>query len=50
MTVDNEGNQGNMELFDAGSGKGRGLRASRELAAGDVIFTEASFAAVVLDR
>ncbi|XP_056259665.1 histone-lysine N-methyltransferase SMYD1a [Seriola aureovittata] len=42
---------GNMEtaaLFDAGK-KGRGLRASRELRAGEVVFAEPSFSAVVFD-
>uniref|UniRef100_A0A3Q0S7T5 [histone H3]-lysine(4) N-trimethyltransferase n=1 Tax=Amphilophus citrinellus TaxID=61819 RepID=A0A3Q0S7T5_AMPCI len=36
------------ELFDAGS-KGRGLRATKELNTGEVIFSEPSFAAVVFD-
>lgn len=43
---------GNMEsavLFDAGK-KGRGLRANKELRAGEVVFAEPSFAAVVFDR
>lgn len=39
----------NVEVFDS-PGKGRGLRASRELWAGDVLFVEPSFAAVVFDR
>lgn len=38
----------NVEVFDS-PGKGRGLRASRELWAGDVLFVEPSFAAVVFD-
>ncbi|XP_008300623.1 histone-lysine N-methyltransferase SMYD1-like [Stegastes partitus] len=36
-------------LFDAGK-KGRGLRATKELNTGDVIFAEPSFSAVVFDR
>lgn len=43
---------GNMEsagLFDAGK-KGRGLRATKELNTGEVIFAESSFSAVVFDR
>ncbi|XP_071322418.1 histone-lysine N-methyltransferase SMYD1a [Trachinotus anak] len=42
---------GNMEraaLFDAGK-KGRGLRATRELSTGEVVFAEPSFSAVVFD-
>lgn len=35
-------------MFDAGE-KGRGLKTTKELAAGDVVFAEASFAAVVFD-
>lgn len=46
MTV---GNMERAELFDAGS-KGRGLRATRDLNTGEVIFSEPSFAAVVFDR
>lgn len=46
MTV---GNMESVELFDAGK-KGRGLRATRELNTGEVIFAEPSFAAVVFDR
>uniref|UniRef100_UPI0037E84AB6 histone-lysine N-methyltransferase SMYD1a n=1 Tax=Semicossyphus pulcher TaxID=241346 RepID=UPI0037E84AB6 len=45
MTV---GNMESAELFDAGK-KGRGLRATKELNAGDVVFAEPSFAAVVFD-
>ncbi|KAG7240901.1 hypothetical protein INR49_023475, partial [Caranx melampygus] len=42
---------GNMEaaaLFDAGK-KGRGLRANRDIKAGEVVFAEPSFSAVVFD-
>lgn len=46
MTV---GNMESAELFDAGK-KGRGLRATKELNAGEVVFAEASFSAVVFDR
>lgn len=46
MTV---GNIESAQLFDAGH-KGRGLRATKELCRGDVIFAEASFSAVVFDR
>ncbi|KAG7476579.1 hypothetical protein MATL_G00084290 [Megalops atlanticus] len=42
------GNMENVEVFNA-EGKGRGLRATKELWAGDVIFAEPSFAAVVFD-
>ncbi|KAM6985133.1 histone-lysine N-methyltransferase Smyd1-like [Aplochiton taeniatus] len=42
------GSMENVELFDAGE-KGRALRSTRELLAGDVVFSEASFAAVVFD-
>ncbi|KAM9821232.1 histone-lysine N-methyltransferase SMYD1a [Neosynchiropus ocellatus] len=45
MTV---GNMDSAQLFDAGK-KGRGLRATKELNAGDVVFAEASFSAVVFD-
>ncbi|KAM8744111.1 histone-lysine N-methyltransferase SMYD1a [Acanthopagrus schlegelii] len=45
MTV---GNMESVELFDAGK-KGRGLRATRELNTGEVVFAEPSFAAVVFD-
>ncbi|XP_073334178.1 histone-lysine N-methyltransferase SMYD1a isoform X1 [Pagrus major] len=45
MTV---GNMESAELFDAGK-KGRGLRATRELNTGEVVFAEPSFAAVVFD-
>uniref|UniRef100_A0A3Q2XNI7 [histone H3]-lysine(4) N-trimethyltransferase n=2 Tax=Hippocampus comes TaxID=109280 RepID=A0A3Q2XNI7_HIPCM len=45
MTV---GNMDSVELFDAGE-KGRGLRAGRDLSTGEVVFAEASFAAVVFD-
>lgn len=39
----------NVEVFDAGE-KGRGLKTTKELWAGDIVFAEASFAAVVFDR
>ncbi|KAM4597611.1 histone-lysine N-methyltransferase Smyd1-like [Polymixia lowei] len=42
------GNMENVELFDAGK-KGRGLRATKELCAGEVVFAEPSFSAVVFD-
>ncbi|XP_034402913.1 histone-lysine N-methyltransferase SMYD1a [Cyclopterus lumpus] len=45
MTV---GNMGSVQLFDAGK-KGRGLRATKELTAGEVVFAEPSFSAVVFD-
>ncbi|KAM9338538.1 histone-lysine N-methyltransferase SMYD1a [Symphorus nematophorus] len=45
MTV---GNMDSAELFDAGK-KGRGLRATKDLSTGEVVFAEASFAAVVFD-
>uniref|UniRef100_A0A673BAI4 [histone H3]-lysine(4) N-trimethyltransferase n=1 Tax=Sphaeramia orbicularis TaxID=375764 RepID=A0A673BAI4_9TELE len=45
MTV---GSMESAQLFDAGS-KGRGLRATKELNAGDVVFAEPSFSAVVFD-
>ncbi|KAK5900368.1 hypothetical protein CgunFtcFv8_025330 [Champsocephalus gunnari] len=45
MTV---GNMDSAELFDAGK-KGRGLRAREHLNAGDVVFSESSFSAVVFD-
>ncbi|XP_061657880.1 histone-lysine N-methyltransferase Smyd1-like isoform X1 [Syngnathoides biaculeatus] len=45
MTV---GNMETVELFDVGQ-KGRGLRAGRDLSTGEVVFAEASFAAVVFD-
>lgn len=38
-----------VEVFDS-PGKGRGLRATKELWAGDVLFAEAPLASVVLDR
>uniref|UniRef100_A0A8C1QT03 Uncharacterized protein n=1 Tax=Cyprinus carpio TaxID=7962 RepID=A0A8C1QT03_CYPCA len=38
-----------VEVFAAGE-KGRGLRVTKEMSAGEVVFAEASFAAVVLDR
>lgn len=38
-----------VEVFDAGD-KGRGLRTTKALVIGDVVFTEASFSAVVFDR
>lgn len=46
MTV---GNMESAQVFDAGH-KGRGLRATKELRRGDVVFAEASFSAVVFDR
>lgn len=46
MTV---GNMESVQLFDAGN-KGRGLRATRELNTGEVVFAEPSFSAVVFDR
>ncbi|KAM9323525.1 histone-lysine N-methyltransferase SMYD1a [Pholidichthys leucotaenia] len=45
MTV---GNMENTQLFDAGK-KGRGLKATREISTGEVVFSEPSFAAVVFD-
>ncbi|XP_041816300.1 histone-lysine N-methyltransferase Smyd1-like [Chelmon rostratus] len=45
MTV---GNMESAELFDAGK-KGRGLRATKELNTGEVVFAEPSFSAVVFD-
>lgn len=36
-------------MFDS-PGKGRGLRATKELLSGDVLFSEPPFAAVVFDR
>ncbi|XP_068430252.1 histone-lysine N-methyltransferase SMYD1a [Clinocottus analis] len=45
MTV---GNMESAQLFDAGN-KGRGLRATKELNVGEVVFAEPSFSAVVLD-
>lgn len=45
MTV---GNMESAELFDAGK-KGRGLRATKELNIGEVVFAEPSFSAVVFD-
>ncbi|KAL6097244.1 uncharacterized protein ACO6RY_06379 [Pungitius sinensis] len=45
MTV---GNMESAQLFDAGN-KGRGLRATKELCAGEVVFAEPSFSAVVFD-
>lgn len=46
MTV---GNMESAELFDAGT-RGRGLRATKEISAGEVVFAEPSFSAVVFDR
>lgn len=46
MTV---GNMESAELFDGGL-KGRALRATKEISAGEVVFAEPSFAAVVFDR
>lgn len=40
---------GSMELFDAGV-KGRGLRATKEISTGEVVFAEPSYAAVVYNR
>ncbi|XP_062333793.1 histone-lysine N-methyltransferase Smyd1-like [Osmerus eperlanus] len=45
MTLEN---MENVEVFDAGE-KGRGLKTTKELWAGDIVFAEASFAAVVFD-
>ncbi|XP_056600865.1 histone-lysine N-methyltransferase SMYD1a [Triplophysa dalaica] len=45
MTVDK---MDPVEVFAAGE-KGRGLRLTKEMSAGDVVFAEASFAAVVFD-
>nr|XP_046231367.1 histone-lysine N-methyltransferase Smyd1-like [Scatophagus argus] len=45
MTV---GNMESVELFDAGK-KGRGLRATKDLSIGEVVFAEPSFSAVVFD-
>ncbi|XP_076614860.1 histone-lysine N-methyltransferase Smyd1-like [Chaetodon auriga] len=45
MTV---GNMDSAELFDAGK-KGRGLRATKEISIGEVVFAEPSFSAVVFD-
>lgn len=39
----------NVAVFDS-PGKGRGLKATKEFWAGDVIFSEASISAVVFDR
>lgn len=39
----------NVAIFDS-PGKGRGLKATKEFWAGDVIFSEPSLAAVVFDR
>lgn len=39
----------NVAIFDS-PGKGRGLKATKEFWAGDVIFAELSLAAVVFDR
>lgn len=39
----------NVEVFDS-PGKGRGLRATKEVWAGDVLFAEPCFASVVFDR
>lgn len=39
----------NVEVFDS-PGKGRGLRATKEAWAGDVLFAEPCFAAVVFDK
>lgn len=46
MTV---GNMESAELFDEGI-KGRGLRATKEISTGEVVFAEPSFSAVVFDR
>ncbi|XP_053195995.1 histone-lysine N-methyltransferase SMYD1a [Scomber japonicus] len=45
MTV---GNMESAQLFDAGK-KGRGLRATKDLKAGEVVFAEPSYSAVVFD-
>ncbi|MBN3298300.1 SMYD1 methyltransferase, partial [Amia calva] len=45
MTLEN---MENVEVFDS-PGKGRGLKATKELWAGDVLFAEPSYAAVVFD-
>lgn len=42
-------NMENVAIFDS-PGKGRGLKATKEFWAGDVIFSEPSLAAVVFDR
>ncbi|MGH0170600.1 UNVERIFIED_CONTAM: hypothetical protein FKN15_059708 [Acipenser sinensis] len=42
-------NMENVEVFNS-EGKGRGLRATKELWAGDVLFAEPSYSAVVFDR
>lgn len=42
------GGMENAQLFDAGN-KGRSLRATKDLSAGDVVFSEPGFAAVVSD-
>lgn len=42
-------NMENVSIFDS-PGKGRGLKATKEFWAGDVIFSEPSLAAVVFDR
>lgn len=39
----------NVAIFDS-PGKGRGLKATKEFWAGDVIFSEPSISAVVFDR
>lgn len=45
MTLDMD----NVEVFDTGV-KGRGLRTTKDLCAGEVVLAEPSFAAVVFDR
>ncbi|XP_044190359.1 histone-lysine N-methyltransferase SMYD1a [Thunnus albacares] len=45
MTV---GNMESAQLFDTGN-KGRGLRATKEISTGEVVFAEPSFSAVVFD-
>jgi len=45
MTLEN---MENVEVFGAGE-KGRGLKTTKDLVAGDIVFAEASFAAVVFD-
>lgn len=46
MTV---GKMGDVEVFTS-EGKGRGLKATKEFCAADVIFAEPAYAAVVFDR
>lgn len=46
MTI---GNMENVEVFTS-EGKGRGLKATKEFWASDVIFAERAYSAVVFDR